>query len=243
MLGFVSERGDVLELVCDAFGRLPPVSATVRSWWKADPFLPSRRGVALGDREDREYLIVAPHLRAFRVETAGSPSKMVLADGTTMWRQVAPGEFLRENQKGFRSPSAGASLLYPAWLVGYEWDAPSRDTHNGRDVLRMHVRRRAADHLAAPQTTPLPGEAEVLVDVELGFLHRLTGFNGGRPYRVVELLDVIFDPPMDEHTFRVDESHDRVIDLSEWKRRCRPSGRLSNVRRVWHSIRRTPHLR
>lgn len=253
----MSERGDLLELVCDAFSQLPTVSATVWSWTHIErshqateearrlrlpgnwPLYPSRPGgEPPADLEQIEHLIVAPHLRAFRIER-DSPRPdglMVVSDGTTIWREVAPGEVLRRPHKDKRLPSSAISLLNPAWLAGYEWDTPTRDTHNGRDVIQIHVRRRAGADMTAAQTmSPVPTADVVIIDAQLGFLHRLAGLAGGQPHHVIELLDVVLDPPIDEQTFRVDESQYRIIDLSEWKRRHRPSGRLSRARSVWHS--------
>lgn len=263
----MSERGDLLELICDASGRLLPLSATVRSWTHIERqgqameesrrlgiggvwplYAPGRKPLA--ETEHIEHLLLGPQQNAFRVEHGTPPistryGALWLCDGTTTWTQVAPGEFLRQEHlhRPRELPSQAAPLLDPSWLTGYQWDTPVRDTHSGRDVLQMHVRL-SADHASMPRVmSSVPADAEVVIDAQLGFLHRLTGLVDGQPYRVIELLDLVLDPEIDEQTFRPDPAQHRVIDDSEWARRLRGPlplriwrtlTRPSRV--VWHSL-------
>jgi len=91
---------------------------------------------------------------------------------------------------------------------------------------------------------PSPAEADVLVDAQYGFLHRVTALVDGRPFKVEEFLGLVLNPPIDEAAFRIDESKVRVIDPTDWKdpnlparvwnRLTRPYRNLNwNVKRHW----------
>lgn len=249
----MSERGDVLELLCDAFGRLPPLSATVRSWTHLDRHqealdearLPGGPRVSMlispkariesGEHENTEYLVIAPQRGAYRVEWAktedGSPGRLDISDGTDAWMQVAPGEVIaRPPGELLRFPSD--RLLDPSWLARYTWDPPVKGRSNGRDVLRMRARLKTNPNPPRRTERPDPGEVDVTVDAQLGFLHRMTELVNGQPFRDVELLEVVLDPPIDQQTFRIDESKLRVINPGRISTPPRPAP----ARRAWWAL-------
>lgn len=232
-----------MEKVCDAFGRLPPISATVRSWtpteWHRRAINEVRRsktgqifafpaspngGEPLTEVEELEHLLLVPQRRAYRVETAAAPPHLVICDGTTTWTQIAPSEVLRQPWARLQSPAV--PLLDSCWLAGYHWDTPTRDTRNGREVLRMAVR--LTPNPMGPRTSGLfaalaPRQAEVVIDAELGFLHQMIGLADGKPYMDIELVYVDLRPEIDQDDFQIDESQYRVRDHSEFHRRDRLS--------------------
>lgn len=267
----MSERGDLLELVCDAFGRLPAMSVTVRSWAQTERRLRAidevRRsrtggsfalyrsspvGATPAGFEHVERLLLAPQQGAFRVEAAASLPYLVLCDGTTTWTEITTGEFLRQQMARLQSPAV--PLLDPSWLAGYTWDPPVRDTSIGREVIRMAVRPTSSP--MSPRTSGLFAQlvplqdAEVVIDVQLGFLHQMTSFAGlhqmtsfagDQPYIDIKMLDIAVNPEIDDHVFRLDESRYRVVDRSELNRRDQPSllqrARQSTARRLRRQLR------
>jgi hypothetical protein len=215
----VSERGDLLEFVCGASGRLPTLSATVRTWshsarqhqaraeaaqaqggyvWlrtgRSRPRAGSSHQGLVGlpaETEQVQRLLVVPGTRAFRIEAGGPPRRVTVSDGTVSWDEVAPGEFVRH--PGQRLPWEMAALLDPSWLAGYDWGTPARGTHAGREVLSLHVTPRAG--FAGPRVAGLlPSDLDVVIDAAFGFLHRLVGLYRDEPYQVVELLDLDLGP-------------------------------------------------
>lgn len=231
-VSYVSERGDLLELLCDASGRLPALSATVRTWVhptrQREAIEQARRlgigagfpgyvwwqGEADAEMEQIGHLVRAAAGRGFRLEQSDPDNDLIVSDGSTTWRQIAPAEFVR------LPPSPQTNPLFdPSWLVDYDWDPPRQDVHDRREAVRLGARPRLHGH--GRPFTPGPGpptEVEVVIDRQLGFLHTMTGLVAGQPYAVLELLDQALDPDIDEQTFRVDETYNRVIDFAEWKR-------------------------
>lgn len=250
----VSERGDLLELLCDAYEGLPPLSATVRSWThvqRQQQAMEEARRLRIGgawplyagkpvtETEHIEHLLLDPQKHAYRVEHGNPPGStrygaLWLCDGTTTWTQVSQGEFLRqESLQGRRHlPSQAAPLLDATWLSTYQWDPPVPDIHGGRDVLKMRVRLSGDRVWPSQVMSSVPAVADVVIDSQLGFLHRLTGLIDGEPYRVVELLDLALVGRIEENAVTVDLSRFRVIDDDEWTRRLRGS----LPRRVWRTV-------
>ena len=112
---------------------------------------------------------------------------------------------------------------------------PVPGDHNDRDVLVVHAHLADARHPASVgeddrETSTvtglrLPADAEVVIDAEYGFLHRMTGLVDGQPLMVTELLDLMVDPPLDEDVFRIDPSRFQVIEHPEWERPTSPGVR------------------
>jgi hypothetical protein len=106
-------------------------------------------------------------------------------------------------------------------LAQYDWGRASPAIHNGRDIVLMQARQSATtgESVKRDPTTVIrqrpPAEVDVLIDSEYGFLHRMTGLIDSEPFVVEELLDVAFDPPLDESAFHVDPSKFQVIDAPE----------------------------
>jgi hypothetical protein len=130
-------------------------------------------------------------------------------------------------------------------LAGYEWDTAVPGVHNDRDVLVVHA------HLPdtrppAPEGTDdrrtstvtgvvrLPGDAEVVIDVEYGFLHRMTELVDGQPFIVTDLRDLTVDPPLDEDVFRIDPSRFQVIEHPEREQSTGPLCAPSEIRQIRH---------
>jgi hypothetical protein len=141
-----------------------------------------------------------------------------------MWLPTVSGVLFHANPAGPEAFPA-RDLLDPSWLVRYQLDAAVPGVHNGRDVLVVHAhlpdaRPPAPGRADDRQTStvarlPLPGDAEVVIDTEYGFLHRMTELVDGQPFMVTELLDLTVDPPLDEDVFRIDPSRFQVIELPE----------------------------
>lgn len=197
----VTSRGEVMELVCGAFGRTPPLSArlgTDRFWvaTQRDSWRLER------DWKDRKKDRTSVHV----------------SDGITTWLPTYWGAF--HAQRAHPDSFPARNLLDPSWLAGYDWDPARPGTHNGRDVLVMHACVAAAptpgpaDNRDVPTVTRLrpPAEVDVVIDAEYGFLHRMTGLTDSQPLVVEELVDVVVDPPLDESVFCIDPSRFQVID-------------------------------
>ncbi len=243
----------MLELVCDAFGRLPTLSATVRSWTNyerhqqaldaahraGDPRVsmlisPKARNES-GEYEHTEHLVIAPHQGAYRVEwpkaNDSSPGRLDIYDGTNAWMLIGPGEVMaRPPANLLRFPSD--RLLDPSWLARYTWDPPVKDRCNGRDVLQIRARLNSGPRPPRRTERPEPAEVDVAIDAHLGFLHRMTELVDGLPFHEVELLDVVLNPPIDQRTFQIDESKLRIVSPDEWQRRHGPPP----ARRAWWAL-------
>jgi hypothetical protein len=87
---------------------------------------------------------------------------------------------------------------------------------------------------------PQPAEVEVLVDAELGYLHSMTGLFEGEPYEIIELVDLVLNPILDEDAFRIDASKVRVVKADEWHSRHAPSplSRRWRLIKWWYRCRR-----
>lgn len=222
----VSERGDLLELVCSAIDCLPALSATVRSWTNTArrrrameevrgmgrgsvPMLMSGRGDPPAETEHRQRVVIARGGHAFRI-IQDSSGLVLGSDGTSTWIETAPGEAMRQPHHGLPTPAA--VLLEPSWLATYKWDPPTRDAHHGRDVCRLQANPRPGLTGWRVPAGPLPSQVEVVIDAELGFLHRMTGLLHDQPYHLVELLELDLDPVVSDDTFRLDESEVRVFE-------------------------------
>lgn len=104
-----------------------------------------------------------------------------------------------------------------------------------RAVVRLRARQRASPVAFDTGTSPQPAEVEVLIDAEVGYLHSMTGLFQGEPYHVVEFVDLVLTPSVDEDAFTVDSSKIHVVEPEEWQRDHRPSlsARLRSSLR-WH---------
>lgn len=184
-----------------------------------DPKNPVRESV-----NDRVW--VATQRNSYRLErdwhddSGASRISLSLSDGVTRWSPTASGAFYAHPADPAAFPAR--TLLDPSWLVGYDWDTPRPDTHAGRAILVIRARRENPPsefgesnnpRTASVLRLPPPEEAEVLVDAEYGFLHRMTGIVGGEPFVVNELLDLVVDAPVEEEMFRVDPAN--VVVLPE----------------------------
>lgn len=202
----MTARGDVLELVCGAFGRTPPFSA----------------------RLGTDRLWVAPQRDSWRLERDWKDRKkknrtsVHVSDGVTMWLPTYWGGFHGHRPHPDSFPAR--NLLDPSWLAGYDWGTPLPDVHNDRNVLVMHARVAATPvpgRMGSPDTPTVtrlrppglrpPIEVDVVIDAEYGFLHRMTGLIDSHLV-VDELVDVVVDPPLDESVFRIDPTEFQVID-------------------------------
>lgn len=241
----MTARGDLMELVCHAFCRTPPLSASVRSWFHLVRLQQAEQDVCgsgatggacgfappAGDPNDRvieatDRLMVATQQGSYRLERDhGGRAAVHVSDGVTTWLPTFSGVF----HTGPSDPDGfpARNLLDPSWLAGYEWDTPSPAIHNDWDIVVMHARMAEAplsasggvnrDTRSVIRQRP-PAEVDVLIDAEYGFLHRMTGLIDSQPFVVEELLDVVLDPPLDVSAFRVDPPRIRVIDPPEWER-------------------------
>lgn len=237
----VPDRGDLLELLVDALGRLPAISAEVRTWTRTkkqreriDAIRHSKTGGLFGsltasrqreqavEVEETERLLLAPRAGAFRLRST-SPPHLVVCDGTTTWMEIARDEVLRLPLGRLQSPAV--LLLDPSWLTGYDWSPPAPATRNGRPVLHMAVQPRVGTQTGSTGlfAALIPMQAEVVIDTQLGFLHKMTGFTEGRPDMVLELLDVHFPTEIDDTSFQLDEPQYQIIDRAELSRGRRRS--------------------
>jgi hypothetical protein len=194
-------RGEVMELVCGAFTRTPPLSASLGT----------------------DRLWVATQRNSWHLERDWKDRKTVrtsihVSDGINTWLPTRSGAFHVHRTHLDSFPAR--NLLDPSWLAGYDWGTATPDVHNGRTVLVMRARVAAvpapdpSDHRDAPMVTRLgpPAEVDVVIDAEYGFLHRMTGLMDGQPLAVEELVDVVVEPTLDELVFRIDRSQFQVID-------------------------------
>lgn len=199
------------------------------------------------EMEHTQRMLIVPQRGAYRIERQrdGEDDRRTafphISDGTTTWMEHVSGGVLARPARG-PVPYASA-LLDPSWLTGYDWDTPVADVHNERGILVVHARLRGNPNAPRMWLGPTPAEAEVLVDSQYGFLHRVKALVNGQPFQVEEFLDLILDPPIDESAFRIDESKFRIIDEAEqesWNRRplfplrvwwavTRPSRRVERV--------------
>jgi hypothetical protein len=225
----VTDRAEVIELVRDAFGRTPPLSATFRSWFHLDRLRRAEqatqesgegkrvRGMlpAAGDPdtvlETADHLLAATQHGSYRLErTRNGRTAAHLSNGVTTWRPTASGEFHSHPADPDAFPAR--NLLDPSWLVDYDWSAPSPGVQNSREILAMQARMTANAPAVSTRRTNRavptvlrqrpPAEVAVLIDVQYGFLHRMTGLIDGEPFVVEELLDLLLDLPFDESVFR-----------------------------------------
>lgn len=240
----MSERDNLLELVCDAYGRLPTMSAKVHSWMHmgrneramelAQHFEPGQAsGLSSHHRdgpleyEGWERLVIDPRQGAFRVEHTDSWNRQQVwvSDGEMTWTNNFLGDIIAVPEPLSEVPSRARDLLDPSWLVDFDCTSYARDRYNVRDVVRMRTQLSSAKVVVQRRLSLYATDVEVLIDARLGFLHRLIQFVDGQPFQTVELQDVQLDPPIDESTFRIDDSEVRVIDDSERRRRLAENGR------------------
>lgn len=227
----MTDRAELIELVGDAFGRTPPLSATFRCWYRLDLLRQAEQdghasGEGKGTRvrgmlppagdpdaviETTDQLLAATQYGSYRLErTRNGKTAAHLSNGVTTWLPTAYGEF--RVHPASPDPFPATNLLDPSWLVDYDWSAPQPGIHNDREVLALQARR-----LANAPSVPVadddrcrqrvlhqrpPAEVAVLIDVQYGFLHRMTGMIDGEPFVVEELLDLVLDLPFDESVFR-----------------------------------------
>jgi hypothetical protein len=210
----VTSRDDLTDLVCGAFGRTPPLWAR------------------LGRGHNPDRIVVAPRQSSWRLERDSEFGTAVhVSDGVTMWLPTVSGVLFHASPA---VPEAfpARDLLDPSWLAGYEWDTAMPRIHNDRDVLVVHAHlpgarppaREGADDRQTSTVTAvrLPRDAEVVIDAEYGFLHRITELLDDQPFIVTELLDLMVDPPLDEDVFRIDPSRFQVIEHPESERPSSP---------------------
>jgi hypothetical protein len=241
----VSDRSDILELVSDVYSSLPTMSAKVHSWMHVERNeramdLARRRfqtgpvsGLFARHRSDPveyegwERLVIDPSRGAFRVEHGDSLNRQQIwiSDGETTWTNNFLGDIIAVPDPHREVPSRARDLLDPSWLVDFNCTNYVLDRHNGRGVLRMRTELSSAEVVVQRRLSLYATDVEVLIDARLGFLHRLIEFVDGQPFQRIEIQDVHLDPPIDESTFRIDNSTVHVVDDSERKRRLAESGR------------------
>jgi hypothetical protein len=217
----VSERGDLLELVCDAYRLLPTMSATVHSWMHMElnecameearhrfnggpvSALYSRNRSGPAEYESHERLVLDPRSGAFRVEHGDSWDRIqvFVSDGQTTWTRNFRGDIIADSEGPRHVPSRGFELLDPSWLVDYECAGFTHDRHNVRDVLRSRAAISLAKPIVQSRMNVYAIDIEVIIDARLGFLHRLTQFIDGQPFHKVELRDLVLDPVLDVGVF------------------------------------------
>ena len=167
--------GDLMELVRGAFGRTPPLTARLRSWYhmvrlrQAEKEIrdPRRSGGVYGlvapwdptnpVRETTDRIWVATQRDSWRLErdwqldSGSSGTSIHVCDGNTKWLPTAFGAFHASPADSDTFPAR--DLLDPSWLAGYDWGTPRPDIHNDRDVLVIHA-------LLATNSSPEPGERD-----------------------------------------------------------------------------------
>jgi hypothetical protein len=226
------------------------MSATLRSWMHRElqaraleaarqhfvsgpvSFLYSREPSGSPEYESSERLVIDPRRGAYRVEHEDSLNRKALhiSDGETTWNPNASGAFIASSAEHRRIPGSACKLLDPSWLVVYEWNSYTPDQHNGRSVVRMRAGV-SSSRVMQPRPDVQATDVEVLIDTQLGFLHRMTAFIDGQPYHLLELTDIVFDPILDPNAFRIDDSV-RVIDEAELEKWRQPS----LLWRVWNTL-------
>ncbi len=213
-----------MELVCDAFGRMPPLSARYRSWFHLDRLrqatAESRQLGATGGicglvasardpknpvMEATDRLLVATQQGTYRVERdwrdGSDRTSLHVSDGITTWLPTFSGVFHAEPAEPDAFPAV--NLLDPSWLAGYDWGTPLPGTHHDRDILVVHARLGAA-------SPPAPG----------GRVNRnsSTVIRQRPPAEVDVLIDTQYGflhrmtGVIDSHPFVVEELLDVVLD-------------------------------
>jgi hypothetical protein len=238
--GSVSERGDLLELVCDAYGRLPTMSANVHTWthmerneramdvacqrFNGGPAsgLYSRHQGGLTEFDSWERLVIDPRRGAFRVEHGDSWSRTqaFVSDGETTWTRNFLGDVIADSDGPRHVPSSAFDLLDPSWLADFDSRSYTRDRHNVRDILRMRTGVSSVKVVVQSRMNIYATDVEVIIDARLGFLHRLIQFVDGQPFQRVELGDIVLDPVLDPNVFQFD-------------RRVHPYRRIPSSRTGW----------
>lgn len=218
----MSDRGDFLELVCDAYGRLPTLSATVHSWMhmeRNEGAMDEARhrfnggpvsGIYSGNRsgraeyEGQELLVLDPRRGAFRVEHEDSWDRrqVFVSDGQTTWTRNFRGDIIADSEGPRHLPTRGFELLDPSWLVDYDCMGFIEERHNVRDVLRTRATISSAKPVIQSRMSLYATDVEVLIDARVGFLHRLTQFIDGQPFQEIELRDFVLDPVLDADVFQ-----------------------------------------
>ena len=161
--------------------------------------------------ETADHLVAATQRGSYRLErTRNGRTVAHLSDGVTTWLPTASGQFHSHPANPDAFPAR--NLLDPSWLVDYDWSAPSPGVQNDREILVMHARQSATSPSApdGPGDSALPpvlrqrppAEVAVLIDLQFGFLHRITGLIDGETFVVQDLLDLLLDLPFDESAFR-----------------------------------------
>lgn len=132
--------------------------------------------------ETADQLLAATQHGSYRLErTRNGRTAAHLSDGVTTWLPTASGEFHSRPADPDAFPAR--NLLDPSWVVDYDWSAPSTGVHNNREILAIQGRRSANSRSRSEggdSRVPTvlrqrpPAAVAALIDVQYGFLHRMT---------------------------------------------------------------------
>jgi outer membrane lipoprotein-sorting protein len=142
--------------------------------------------------ESSHRLLLAPGGR-YRLEpAAGDESGLIVSDGQSRWH-ISEGAAERSRADG---PARAAELLLPAdLLTRFDFEVTGTSQAGGRVAHRVTACVRPDSWTFSGQRERLLDQVLILVDAELGILLRYEEVFGGQRLKLVELADVVLDPP------------------------------------------------
>lgn len=241
---------ELLVLLHGAFGRVSTLAGVMRHW---KHFERGRRAfdAALivrhfsmtrapdGSSQERQELqriwFSAP--RRYREETFSvvgphaelDQDRLKIDDGTVGWligpkevTKVPPGALGHDLMR----------LLDPAWVLTHDLTVEDELENCGRPVLQVRADARA--HVPrSGHAADMAATRQLLVDANLGFLHRSTALLDNEPYDVVEIQDLLLDHELDDGLFHPEiPSGTRIDDYSVRTSPSMPPQRRHRLKRL-----------